>query len=653
MQRTIRILRYALPIVFIAFIVLLVTNWNRSRPRRDNASGAPVTSTQRPEDKPRLESKAFEDTQTIGGRVVSRIRADRVVAFESGWNTLEGVEITIYRPNGLTYELSCPQAQFDIQTKEADAKGGVQLTSSDGMAFSTAEIRFDGTRLTNDIPVQFTIDRWRGNAGALDVDVQSETTKLLKSVTATMTPLTPAEQAMTITAGESLFRRRENDVTFSGNARVASAADVVTADRISGRFTQDRKTMVGLEGNGSVVIVMADAPASGENLGGRKEIRCDRFFSEVGGDGQLNAFNAVGEQKQATAILDGPPRRDITAQAFRIALANRAVSEIKALNGVVMKEAGELPREVSAANLTVAFDPVAHRATAAFMDGGFKYSDARTSASAMRANYDILNDRVLLTADPGFDPTVTTEGSTIKAKQIEFAPKAQTAKATGAVIARLQSKSGGASAGNTNLFPSAIPVFVNADSAIMRQAAKLAVFSGNVKAWQDTNTILANEVQVQGDGQSITARGNVRTVLYNAPGEARKMIPLTSRSEQLVARRNDRRIDMLGQVTIQDESRSMSSEKASFFLDASRKIERIEAEQKVTLLERSTNRKGTGDKAVYYVQKKLVNMYGSPATASDPQGNFKGEQIAFDLAKNRVQVVSKEATTQGTYRQPP
>ena len=47
-----------------------------------------------------------------------------------------------------------------------------------------AEIRYDGTRLMNDIPVTFKIDRWTGNAGALDMDVQSETMRLFKNVTA-------------------------------------------------------------------------------------------------------------------------------------------------------------------------------------------------------------------------------------------------------------------------------------------------------------------------------------------------------------------------------------------------------------------------------------------------------------------------------------
>ena len=146
MEQTVKILRIALPIAFIGFLLLIVASWNR-KIGKDRAISEPVTSTIRPVDTPQIESKSFEDTQTIAGRVASRIRAKRAVNFSSGWNTLEDVELTIYRVNGLTYELVCPQAQFNSNTKESDAKGGVRLTSSDGVEISTAEIHFDGIHL--------------------------------------------------------------------------------------------------------------------------------------------------------------------------------------------------------------------------------------------------------------------------------------------------------------------------------------------------------------------------------------------------------------------------------------------------------------------------------------------------------------------------
>src|SRR5207244_1050952 len=133
-------------------------------------------------------------------------------------------------------------------------------------------------------------------------------------------------------------------------------------------------------------------------------------------------------------------------------------------------------------------------------DGNFKYQDPRNTANAIRANYDLANDKVVLTAEPGFDATVVTDGNTLKAKLIEFSPKAGTAKATGAVIAQLVSRQGGPSADASNIFPSSRPVFVNSDVVTMRQANKTAMFSGNVRAWQETNTMFAQEMQVQGAG---------------------------------------------------------------------------------------------------------------------------------------------------------
>ncbi len=649
MQRTVRALRIALPIAILGFILLIVFSWTATKTRRGAVQSEPVTSTQRPEDRPLVEGKSFEDVQTIGGRVVSRIRANRVVSFESGWTTLEGVELTLFRQNGLTYEVRCPLAQFNTTTKEADAKGGVSVASSDGIEIQTAEIKYDGARLTNDIPVQFKVDRWTGDAGALDLDVQGETLRLFNKVTATMAAQQPAEVPMTIRGSESMFRRRENTVEFKNEVQMDRGNESVRANWMFGRFTQDRKQLIGVEGRENCVIVMAAAAPTGEDLGGRKEIRSDGFHTELGPDGQISALNATSVTSVAHAILDGPPKRDIVARTFRVALANRVVSEIKADWGVVMKELGETPREINAEHVTVWFDPATRRARSAYLEGAFRYHDAKTTATAFRANYDIVGDRIILTTDPGWQATVVTDGHTLKAKQIEFSPKAQTARATGSVIAQMVSKGTTPSAENTTLFPAGKPVFVNADELFVRQANKVAVFTGHVRAWQDNNTVLANELQVTGSGDSITARGNVRTMLYNTTADARKT-PVQSTSDQLVARKSDRRVDLLGKVAIVDETRTLKSEKAMFFFDDRNKVQRIEAETGVTVAEAATGRKGTGDRAIYHVDKKMIYLNGSPATITDPSGSVAGQQIAFDLARNRVQVISPETQTKGTYK---
>lgn len=652
MQRTIRVLRIALPVAILAFVLLLVFSWNHSAGRKRAPAGEPVTSTARPNDRARVASTAFEDVQTIGGRIVSRISATKVVGFESGWTVLEGVKMTLFRENGLTYELGCPQAQFNAETKEADAKGGVRLTSSDGVEIVTAEIHYDGARLTNDIEVQFRIDRWQGKAGALDLDVQGETLRLFKHVEAAMILVQPNEVPTTVQGTESIFRRHDNTLEWKDKVRMDRGPERVVSDWMLARFTQDRRQITSIEGNGNVTIVMAANTAPGEDLGGRKEITCDHFHTEPSADGQIGAIIATANGPAPVhAVLDGPPKRDIVARTVRISLANRIVSEIKAEWQVTMKELGPEPREVHAEHVTVWFDQATRHARAAYLEGAFRYSDPKNTATAFRANYDIISDKITLTTDPGWQATVVADGNTLKAKTIEFSPKAQTAHATGSVIAELVSKGGSGAASNAStLFPGGNkPVYVNSDDLVMRSANKIALFTGKVRAWQDNNTLLASELQMQGNGEIVTARGGVRTWLYNTGSETRKT-PTQTKSDQLVARKADKRIDLIGNVNIVDESRNLKSDKAAFFFDDKNKVQRIETEGTVNVADAMTKRKGAGDKAIYHVDRKMIFLYGKPANISDPSGSVSGEQISFDLARNRVQVVSPEGQTKGTYK---
>lgn len=650
MQRTVRILRVALPILFVGFVLLIVFSWTRRRaPLDSNAAGEAVPITRKGE-KPQVYSKQFEDTQTIAGRVVSRIRATRVVAYTSNWNTLENVALTIYRPNGLTYELVCPQAQFNSQTKEADVKGGVRVTSSDGVVIQTAALHFDGNRLTNHIPVVFAVDRWTGNAGALDLDVEAETLHLFDNVDAKTSPA-PNDPPMAIKANDGVFRRKENDVNFTKDVKLTRLADRLDADHVMGLFAQNRKTLVNLHGEGHVFMSLGAAAAPGENLGGRKDITCDRFWSDVDPAGVINGMNAISDTGVVHAVLEGPPKRDIVAKSVHIALANKAVTEMKAEWQVVMKEFGPINRQIVSDHVTVSFDPAIHKATTAFLEGNVRYNDPKNSAVAVRATYDITNDRVIMTAEPGFDPTVTSEGNVVKAKQIEFSPRAGTARATGTVIAQLITKSGPAADG-TNIFPANKPVFVNADLLNIRNVNKLAVFSGNVRAWQETNTMFAQELQVQGNGDSITARGNVRTVLYNTDqgGKVQRQTPVTSHSDQLSGRKNDRKLDLIGNVKIDDETRDVTADHATFFFDANKKLDHVEADGKIVVTESSTGRKGTGDHAIYRMASRTAELTGKPATSTAPNGSVSGDRIAIDLAHNKVEVLSPHGEQTGTYK---
>ncbi len=645
MHRTIRILRIVLPILFVAFVAILAFSFSRTT-RQERGVSEPVTSTMREGDSPMLEAFKFEDTQTIGSRVVSRIRAVRTMGFESGWYTLEKVQLTVYRENGQTYELSAPQAQFHSESKEAKAKGGVRITSGDGVLIETAEINFDGSRLVNRIPVRFETDQWSGRAGAVDLNVSTEHLRLFDKVEARRAAL--GEPPVVIHADEADFDRLASEGVFRGNLVVDRAGDRLTTEALTARVDPAKKVLTGFEGCCGVrfAVGAGSAVTAGKGLGATT-VTGERFFTELGPAGEIRAIFIQSGAAPATARMTGPPLRTLTAGQFRIALAQGGISELEATGNARIEEAGPTPRSISGSKIVANFDTAQRRPTSAVVDGNLEYRDAKNRATSQRGTFDFIADRAVLTAVPGVLPALETEGSTLTAERIEMTSKTGVLKAEGTVRGSFRSNPARASSGGTGIFPaSKAPVYVNSDSLLLVQKEESAQFSGNVRAWQEKNILRANELRIEQGGETMTARGNVRAFLYNArEGEAGG--PVKANAATLVARRTDRQMELDGDVRMEDQGRVLTTAHATFRFDAQQQLEQVEAKGDVVVDDLAMGRHGAGSRLVYLVQKKRMNLEGSPATVSDKKGTVKGEEIVFDLARNRVDVIGG---TESTYK---
>lgn len=659
MQKTVRILRILLPILFLGFVALIAVSYTENA-RRNPAAASQVERSLRKGDRTAIVSYTFEDTQSIGGRIVSRIRARRTTGFHSGWYALEDAHLTVYRREGGSVELVAPLAQFNAKTKEAEISGGVRITSSDGMEIRTEEVKFDGNRIVNRIPVAFRVGQWNGRAGAVDLDVSNDRLVLLETVTATMKPVSAGEVPMGVTAAQATFIRKFGEVKFEGNTAVQRGADVLRCDWIQARFDDRNEVLIELKGEGSLVVTLAPSssmvPSGGQS--GEKRIEADRFFCELGPQGEIRAVNALGENGPARAFLPGPPARRFTAPWLRLALEASVLRELKADNGVVLEESSPKgPRTLRAAQVFVYFDPTTRQATSSLIQGNMEYRDADVTASAERANYDIPADKMILTPVSGSLVSIMAQKNTIRAAMIEFSPKEQSMKANGRVTAALVSSGGSASAGETSLFPAGSPVYVNADTAVFRQAAKTALFQGNVRAWQELNTIISNELLVQGEGDTVTAKGAVKVVLYNARGkEAAKPAstasrsPVVATSDTLTARKTERRVELNGNVRIQEMTRLLTTERADLAFNAAKKLERVDATGAVKVSDRSVSRTGSGEKATYRVTEQMLFLDGKPAELTDPRGTLRGQQITYDIARNKAIVSSGSAPSESSYK---
>jgi lipopolysaccharide transport protein LptA len=656
MQKTIRILRVVLPVIFLGFIALIAASYSQNI-RRTAVVGGQVEPAVRPGDRPSVVSYTFEDTQTVGGRVVSRIRARRTTGFESGWYTLEDAQLTVFRKGGGHYELVAPLAQFKATTKEAEIRGGVRLTSSDGIEILTSEIRFDGERIANRIPVEFKVDQWHGRAGGVDLNVNEEKLRLWDTLTAEMKPRNPAEAPMTVRASEAIFNRKAHDVNFNENVSVQRTPDSLTCNKIIVRFDDRDEVMIELKGEGDVVVNLSpgSAVAGGTaSSGGEKKIEADRWFSDLGPQGEIRAITAVGEQGPARGYLAGPPRRTLTSQWIRVALENSRLTELKADLGVVLEEnAPAGTKTLRSAQMFVHFDPNTREATNALLQGGLDYRDAKVTATADRGNYDIGGDKMVLTPAAGALVTIVSDRNTLRGSMVEFSNREGTMKVSGNVSATLVSSDANASASSTSVFPTNTPVYVNADTGIFRQANRTAYFSGNVRAWQELNTLLANELSVQGAGDQLQARKAVKLVLYNRGRETKppaNRVPVVATSDALLAKKTERRIEMTGNVRVEEMTRVLETEKATLFFNAARKLERLEADGKVAVSDKATSRKGTADKASYRVTEQILYMDGTPAELIEPRGTLRGQQIVYDMARNKAVVASGSAPSESTYK---
>ena len=652
MHKTVQTLRLVLPIAFLVFLIVLIFNYT-SRELEDQEPSAPIDAVSPiGEDPARVIAYEFDDTHSIGGRVLSRILAEKTVGFESGWYTLEGVQLDIYRKDGSTYSVSSPSARFKPDSKEAQASGGVRVFSNDGLSIATREVTFDGSSLRNRIPIEFQVDQWKGHAGGVELDVKTETVRLIAGVQARMSPVTEAETPLSIEAIEAIFDRETGEALFVDDVEVVRGREVLAADRVVARFDQNRRILLGLEGTGEVFIKigkgsMSRMPTSSVGAG-ENEIRASRFTVETGPDGAIRAANATAGEGKVHATLRGTVLREIVAKKFRVSLDSVGVNSMEASGEAVLTENGPDPRTIKAGTFRLYFDPTTGESTSAFLENDFLYEDSKIRAQASNANYSITDDRIVLTAEAGSAPTLTAAGIRIRAHMIEVAPERQVLTARGQVVARIE-KSGTNGAAGSSLFPDNNVVFVNAESLFLEEGIGRATFSGNVRAWQSNNAIFAEELQILDEGNSVSARGEVRCVLYNTSDEKRTE-PVGTKSDRLAWNRSDNRLKLSGEVTIEDAGRILESTDAVFVFNESQDLERVEAANGVQLTEEKSGRSGVAENAVYYVSDRRIVLEGSPASISDAQGTIRGAQIVFDVERNRVDVTSGEGQTDATYQ---
>ena len=291
------------------------------------------------------------------------------------------------------------------------------------------------------------------------------------------------------------------------------------------------------------------------------------------------------------------------------------------------------------------------------------FSDGQRKAFAQSAHYSQDNQTVTLTGSP----RITDTGMATTADTLRFN------RATGDAFAEGDVKTtytGLKPQPNGALLASSSPIHVSAQMMIAHQSSATALYSGDVRLWQDANVVQAPSIEFNRDLRSVNAESTnqklVSTVLFQ-PGPHGQFVPVAITSRRLQYVDSQREAEFLGGVKAVSDELTLTANQVNAFLDPrgtdSRatgaeeinpqknsdsspglggKVNRIAAEGSVVITQ--PGRKATGNQLVYTVADDKFELTGGPPSIFDAEhGKVTGVSLTLYRHDDRVLVKGDSA----------
>ena len=336
-------------------------------------------------------------------------------------------------------------------------------------------------------------------------------------------------------------------------------------------------------------------------------------------------------------------------------------------------------RTARAQTLVVQTQPGLGALTEADFRGQVRIEDGATIAESRRAVYKVAQDRFELvpsTADSGPAPTVTDERMNVSARTIVFSVEGQKLQAEGDVRSAIQPESGSATPAGRGqqpdggkartteggklpaLLKDGEPVNVTAKRLDYDGAAGLATYTGNALLFQNKTSIRAETIVIDDQKGNLTARGNVRSVIFmeemDAATKTPQLVQTTATGDSLVYEDAERLATYTTGPTAKAHlvgtQGDVTGDRIRLFLEEqTNALKRAEAEQKVTLKEGV--RVATGDHLTYTPATETYVMQGRPVIIEEKiPGDCRiveGVQVTFQKAAGSQTAEEMRAKSDG------
>jgi lipopolysaccharide export system protein LptA len=494
------------------------------------------------------------------------------------------------------------RADNTIETVHAD--GGVKIAEREGQEGKVQSAKLESNKL--DLMVEDSGDLLRSANFSGDVKFEGSGAQSVHGKAGrVLVNFGSKNQVNKMHADRSVQLTMAADTASSANAQdtelVSPAMDVILAD---GQHIKRAET------SGAARITIKPASVV---KGEQTTVTAQKFVAEFGDDGQVTSLHGAPEVR---IVSQNPGQQDRVSSSESV--------NASFLNGVL--------NEITQA-------------------GSVTYFDGERKAFADVGRYQPTSQLLTLEGSP----RIVDGGMTTTARLLSFNRTTGDASAEGNVkttYGGLKSQPGGA------MLASSSPIHVTARTMTAHQKSSTALYSGDVRLWQDANVVTGPTIEFDRDNRSLVAKGTkgqlISTVLFQSSSNG-KAGPISISSLILNYDDRQRQATFEGGVRAAASELTIASDKMTAFLtprgqdslaqgaSSSGKIDRIVSEGSVVITQ--PNRHATGNKLVYTVSDDTFVLTGGPPSIFDAEhGKITGVSLTLNRRDDRVLVKGDPAT---------
>lgn len=481
------------------------------------------------------------------------IKFARSLAYGDGSQKMFEVQITVNKADGRTYVVTADEAIAGKDQRERQLTGHVVLKVSDGFELTTdrATHNQDDSIVRAPGAVAFSKDHMTGSGSNATYDQTRDILTIAEQAKINMTD-EKGQPTTDFSAGTAVLDRQQNTLTLDGQAHVLRNQQVIDADHVLTRLSDDEQIVQYIElrnnarvtGGTSIDSMSArdidmDYSDDGRALervtlnggagvamkgssGAGRQIVGEALDVRLAPDGAIIALIGRDKVRLDLPASGDTPAGSISADTLEgTGEAGRGLTTTEFRGKVEYREAGKrgaMDRVVRAQSLT------AMLADDAISDATFKervtFEDQGLSARAAEISYQPKQNKIVLRGtDAGGPPHVSVDQISIDARTIDVGLEGRQIMATEVKTALAPQKN--AQARDSSTSGIAIPGLLKQDQAANINANALdyrgqdgqAVYRGGATLWQGSTTIRADAISLDQQKSNLVATGSAKSTL--------------------------------------------------------------------------------------------------------------------------------------------